>query len=424
MHRTFVALVATTYSNLSTLRTVQVLAATLNLFKQTFLMSNHATTTLADNAVRKPGFMDLFAVHFAARLVGREYMLKCFDEASSDISTTRSSSSRVYTYWRTPLLHDIHPDSFLSAAADSETTQESNDWNMLFVDVTVEGNQSQRRINTTIGMLLQRDVECLYVTAKPLVYSQLASHCESVGIDIECTAPDAIAHTMGTALMSLVGSTVKLERTNGLFDHSGKLPVLLYYKELQERGSLEIFIDTVQDYNQRGAAMLISNVANQDKMNSEASATNDEDLLVHDTQLASELTKSFETWWNTPVNPIAKEGAAQSAVESEAPGSTVEEVSKPPASHGQSSVENVPNGAGLSSAAPENIPTEPSTTVASTSSLPAVSAAPSDTTNVPEKKKEEETTKPTTTQAKRPQAGYVRANAKRKRGKLTFAKAK
>ena len=349
-------------------------------------MSDHATTTSADDAAKKPGFMDLFAVHLASRLVGRDHLLECFDGGSSAHSP-RSSSSGVYVYWRTPLLHDINPGSVLSSA-DSETTQVADDWNMVFVDVTLEGDCSRREMKTTIGMLLQRGTECVYVTAKPLTYSQLASHCESVGIDIECTDPDAIAVTMGNALVGFVGHTIKFEKANGSCNYSGILPLRLYYKDLQERGTLEMLIGAVQDYNQRGAAMLLSNVANKDR--SKNVTTNDVDL-VHDTQLASELTKSFEKWWYTSLDPIVKETAAQSAVESEAPGGSVEQVSKPPASDAQSGIENVSNGAGASSAGQEIIPTESSTIAASTSSLIAASGAPSDATKVPEKKVEEPT---------------------------------
>jgi len=391
-------------------------------------MSDHADATV-DDAAKKPSFMDLFAVHLAARLVGRENLLKqLVVEPSDEPLNSRKDTFRVY--WRTPLLCDTDMTSLLSSS------EAVDDWNMVFVDVTVVGDRFRRELTTVVGMMLQQGKECVYLIAKPLKYSQLSSHCESIGIDIECTPPDAIAHTMGSAMMGIVVRTLKLQGTGGgiistIKDVSNvdcvRLPVSLYYKDLQETGTLEMPSKPELVFPERGAAMMLSNIESKDEQ-----AANDKKdptettNAVHDTQLASDLTKAFEIWWNVP-NPNLGEAAVasteatvastESTVEATGQGETLEEVSNPPAKE-QTGVENVANGTAHSSAA-SKIPISMETTMNTpTSEVPPAAAAP----DANEEEKKEEPKKP---QVKRPQAGYVRVqNSKRKRrGKLTFAKA-
>lgn len=377
-----------------------------------------------DAATNSPSFMDLFAIHLAARLVGREKMLNLFDVVPSAKPSPLNRPIRV-GYWKTPLLLDCNTCLASSGSADAT----DNDWNVVFLDVTITFDVWKKAMTTTVGMMLLREheQECVYITAEPMSFSQLAKHSETIGIAIADTLPGAIAHIMGGAFMGIItgNNTVKLQRSDGTFVTTAQdlvasaaetkvsLPLRLHYKDLQETGTLELMMDEVDSFNSKSVAMMMESLRRVDELEAAAAANVDVATTnveaVHDPQAAAVLTKAYESWLN--VLKRAAEESARASLQS-----SVKEATIDAAVNG---AENVANGVDQSSALPSSktgessIPTESTT---SASEVPdAKAAAP----------KEEEPKKQSQPPVKRPQAGYVCVpNPKRKRrGKLTFSKA-
>jgi hypothetical protein len=215
--------------------------------------------------------MDLFGVHLALRLVGKETLLK-------HLSTVPGNSFRLY--WRTPLWHD----------ASSE---------IMFLDTTVTFDRS--KISTTFGVLLLRksNSHISYIKTSPLTFSQLASHTHNVGIDLDSTAPDAMARTMGSALIttSLKEDADKIQ----CFDGGEKITVSvpLHYTDLQETSPLVIESATISKLDSNTVDMLLSNFVQQDELISKAKKeSNETSDTVFDTQVLSEVINALEIWWN------------------------------------------------------------------------------------------------------------------------------
>lgn len=377
-----------------------------------------------DKEGKKPSFMDLFAVHLASRLIGREKLLKFFDSVPS--SKPSNKPLRV-CYWKSPLL--LTGDNLDTCTSDSSGTSNGDDWHMVFLDITVTFDVSKQELTTTVGMMLVRKEECVYVTS-PLSFSQLATHSEKIGIDIVCTYPNAIAHAVGGAFMGMAwNTTLTLQRSDGtnistaqdfVASEKLRLPLSLHYRDLQETGTLELKTDTADTFNSKSRSMMMENLRRVDELEPKKDV---QAIIVsvHDPQAAADLTKSFESWLDA-LKRIA-EGTAhayvKSAIESKVQGKAIEEVAQ------KSGKENVASRRVDSSNAPiykhtaATIHTESTSSIATLEPVDA-KAAP------PEKKKEEEPNKQQSQPpAKRPQEGYVRvSNPKRKRrGKLTFAKA-
>lgn len=241
--------------------------------------------------------MDTFAIHLAERLVGSECIMSSFS-ASTPVEKFR-------LYWRTPLLHN-DTDARLSTSNDMSEHQ----WRLVFLDVSVEFHRS--KIQTCIGLLLQctANSECVYMKAPDLTISQLKEHCESVGIDLESTAPDVMARTMASALQGLrKGSTVTLSCQGKMiatdtdlleYQEPVKMAVLLHYDELEERSPLVLTCASVSKFDSSTADMMLLNFAQQDKLLAESkSEVSDSTDGVNAS--ASDATKAFQRWLNTPL---------------------------------------------------------------------------------------------------------------------------
>ena len=372
-----------------------------------------------DSSFLKPSFMDLFAVHLAARLLGREHVLKYFNTDPPEDPSSFLETFQVY--WRTPLLTDT---CSISAPVSLSAAGTADEWILVFLDVTIEFDRTKREMTTKIGMMLQHGSEHAYVKAVPMSFSLLAAHCEGIGIDIECTAADAIGHTMGNALMGLAKrTTIKLQRPDGTniataqdlcHVDSVAIPVFLYYEDLQETGSLVIKSGTICLLNSDVSLAWRSSLVREEVFSKKAvekeTAAETTNLKVHDTQAATELTKSFESWLNSPRRVISVEAVVESKMPDEADGSGCSKL----AAVEQGGIETVWNAIESSEGVGE---AEPATALSST--LSAVTAAQDDN----ETEEKEEPKKPVT-QVKRLPAGYVRVSnpKRRRRGKLAFAK--
>ena len=382
-------------------------------------MSDHAVAVVDmnrnnDSTQANPLFrMDLFGIHLASRLVGRDTLLNLFQKSDSvQQHAPVDSKPTCLGYWKTPLL-----TSTTTTTTTATTTISDDDWNVVFVDVTVEWHVSTSKVTSTIGMMLQRNnqKQVVYVTAEPLCFSQLKSHCDAIGIDIESTSPDAIAHSLGGALMTLSSQTVNVRDddtpTNVLFANQTRLPLRLDYNDLQETGILEFKTLQVDSFHGKSFAMMLQNLQRLDTLeaaNANSNVVEQVRMAAHDAQAAAVLTKSFDTW----LKAWTQGSEASKAV------STVESMKNPAAS-------SIDPGGKENVAATFKTDEATSRTDQSTDTTTTTTVAPVETKSaVPESKKEEEEPKKSQPAVKRPQAGYVRvSNPKRKRrGKLTFAK--
>jgi hypothetical protein len=306
-------------------------------------------------------------------------------------------------YWKTPLLND------------SITSCTQDDWNVVFIDVTVEIHCSKKQVTATVGIMLEQGEQSVYVTAEPLSYTQLTTHCEEIGIDMECTNPDAIAHSLGSALtgLSISGDQrVKVQCSDGTSVTSVQefvatssetfLVFPLQYKDLQETGTLRLKTNQLDSFSTKSFVMMMQNFKRIDELEK---PTKDAQVVdaAHDPQAAAVLTKSYKTWLD-----ILKQANGTSTH-----ASTVE--SKTQAEARKDGKENVAFGAEPTTAAKTDDATVP---IESTTS--AAVSEPLDAKKIAEGNEEPKKPKP-----KRPRAGFVRvSNPKRKkrRGKLTFAK--
>jgi hypothetical protein len=369
-------------------------------------MSDRAVDSTSAATKKSLFRMDLFGIHLAARLIGRDTLLKFFEDAS-----VSSRKPICVGYWKTPLL-----------TGDIATTTTSDDWKTVFVDVTVELHVSKNEVTSTIGMMLQRDDchEQVYVTAEPLVFSQLKAHCEEIGIDIEYTSPHAIAHSLGGALMGLSSQTVGFDDDKNTSRHDCApfakrtiLPLRLEYKDLQETGTLALQTNQVDSFSSKSFAMMMQNLKRLDSLEATNSKDHEEEqdrmTAVQDPQSAAILTTSFETWLKA-LRQSSQASKAASIAESIAQTAPIDQ------------------GVGKDGGGKENVAATFKTGLATTLTTRSTDnpTVPSEARPaVAEKKgKEEEPKKPSQPPVKRLQTGYVRvSNPKRKRrGKLTFAK--
>jgi hypothetical protein len=222
-----------------------------------------------------PSFMNLFGVHLALRLVGKESLLK-------HLNAVPGNSFRLY--WRTPLLHD----------ASSE---------MMFLDATVTFDRS--KISTMFGVLLKISSNHIYfIKTSPLTFSQLAIHAQNVGIDLDSTAPHAMARTMGSALIICLQEDVdKIQCVDGGEKITVSVP--LHYTDLQETSPLVTESATVSKLDASTVDMLQSNFVQQDKLISKAKKESNEtsDTAIN-TQVSSEVINAFEIWLNASASNV------------------------------------------------------------------------------------------------------------------------
>ena len=226
-----------------------------------------------ETKTKTPSFMDLFGVHLALRLVGKESLLK-------HLNAVPVNSFPLY--WRTPLLDD----------ASSK---------VMFLDATVTFDPLE--ISTTFGVLLrQSNNHFCYIKTSPLTFSQLANHTQNVGIDLDSTAPDAMARTMGSALIGSVQGNDNADKIQCFDGGNDKITVSvpLHYTDLQEKSPLVIESATISKLDASTSEMLQSNFVQQDELMSKVKTESNETIDTSiDTQVvSSEVLHAFEIWWN------------------------------------------------------------------------------------------------------------------------------
>jgi hypothetical protein len=238
---------------------------------------------------KKPSFLDLFGFHLALRFVGNEALLK-------NLNKVPSQSKSFSLYWRTPLL--------LNSSSE-----------MMFLDATLTFDRS--KISTKFGVLLRKsDNSICYIQASPLTFSQLSNHTQNVGIDIDLTAPDALARIMGSALMGVPNNAGNIKCFHGVENIT--VPVPLHYKDLAETSPFLIKSATISKLDFSTANMMLFNFEQQDKLASNTKPeSNEASDTVVDTQVASQVTRAFKIWWNTSATSVENKSGPQFVKEQE-----------------------------------------------------------------------------------------------------------
>ena len=357
----------------------------------------------------KPSFLNLFTIHLGSRLVGRQGVLNHLAGAHAEPS--------FRLYWRTPLLADG-----VGAPPPCESL-EAPDWEVVFLDVTLQFDRSKHKASTAFGALLQRSVDntVVYVKASPLTLTQLREHGTRIGIDLDETAPDAMARTMAKALEIMPrNANVTLRKPNGTTITHGddlnapvRIPIQLHYEDLQETGPLTLDSESTAKLNSSTVDMLLSNFVQQDKLVSETRSDSVEAIdSVPGAQDALDVTNAFETWWSAM---LGEESAVRGSIELEAgskepSGLNAQQQSLELASEKRT----IASSASMASVEAEH----------SREPLPANPSASVPSAQAPDKSKEKESIQASETLKRRvPQVpGYVRTTKRRRREKLAYAK--
>jgi hypothetical protein len=221
-----------------------------------------------NNAI--PSFLEHMCLHLAESLIGSHALIPMLE----------GSSSPTNIYWRTPLL----------ARNDLRDDKATPKFQCVILDVTITLVRQyppicRPVINAKFGTILVSSGSnpiYYYLKGAPLTMSDLEKHAKEIGVDMTSTAPKALAHSMGNALMgltTLTPSEVNLEVV-------AKLPIV--YSDVEETGTLVIPMEAMSVLDPTTASMLLQNFVQHDLlMAREEKVDRDCDLVV----------AAFEQWW-------------------------------------------------------------------------------------------------------------------------------
>ena len=220
-----------------------------------------------------PSFLDIFSVHLAESLIG----------TTSLIQTFQNSLSPTF-YWRTQLLN----------RSDIPDERPRPPFQSVFLDVTIsflreEGKPcSQVEFGTLLLSAEESNLLYYYVKSAPLTLSNLREHAEAIGIEMDATAPKAIATSMGGALLAL---TALFPSDVSVIDGAimaARLPI--FYSDLEETGSLNIVTSTASKLEASTAFMMLHNFSQHDILRgNEVKVEQGGDVAI-----------AFHKWWSLP----------------------------------------------------------------------------------------------------------------------------
>lgn len=250
-----------------------------------------------------PSYFELFAIHLAEHLNGSALLIqKLEDNPSSDIF-----------YWRTRLLVGLN---HLEEVASADL------FTCVMLDVTIRllrrESTDQPFVTLEFGAILMQSnsLPQLYIKGEPFSITDLYQHVEVMGIDIDSTAPKAMAISMGNALCGII----TLTRLQVTFENSSKVATALFpiiYSDLEETGTLLIKAKTTSTLDTSTSFMLLQNFAQQDrtrecnenfarqgrKMECNENFTQQvRTRESNETQCSDLLIAALATWWTPALN--------------------------------------------------------------------------------------------------------------------------
>jgi hypothetical protein len=229
--------------------------------------------TSGDEINAIPSFLDHICLHLAESLIGRHALIPMLENTSG--ATTN-------IYWRSPLLNRI----------DHRDDQATPKFKCVTLDVTITLERQyppicRPVIDARFGTILVSsgsNPTYYYVKGSPFTMADLEKHAKEIGVDMTSTAPKALAHSMGNALMeltTLTPSEVDLE----VFV---KLPIV--YSDVKETGTLVIPVETISVLDSSTSSMMLQNFVHHDLLMAR------EEKVDRDCDLVG---TAFELWWTS-----------------------------------------------------------------------------------------------------------------------------
>ena len=183
-------------------------------------------------------------------------MAKSLDEAIENLDSNPIPEP-IEWYWRSPTT---------SQRKERGNNGNNGKWTVVFVDVMIQlqavgGNNVS--IGVCFGALLRERSNIFYCKSGEFTLPILQSHFEKAGIELDSTAPAALATSMGQALVR-TGAARALVQENGNQQPSAVV-VPLHYDAVDETSNLMISPSELCKLNQSTLAMILANCAIFDK---------------------------------------------------------------------------------------------------------------------------------------------------------------